>query len=222
LFKYASEQTSILSAKTQNPTIIGNLSEPLSEYQRKPEIIQGLSAEADEKTAYRKILAICRTLDGTRHPKDLSSLYDALLARYSDSFQTLYKTAKGQFIYRPVNPTVVGRYIRLLRALHLVDDEELRLSSSGKILVSSWEKTYNQRLLRAIDNYLARLGITRDDIERALQQILANRGVPSRTEIIDYLSLGQSLPKDTLGIILDLLGYMRAIRMSPGRAYFPW
>jgi hypothetical protein len=64
--------------------------------------------------------------------------------------------------------------------------------------------------------------MSREDVEHALRQILASRGVPTKQEVLDYLSLGRSVPKDELGIVLDLLGYIRAIRMATKHAYFPW
>lgn len=222
LFAYAQHVTREDTSGIQEPTMIGRLTEPITEYLRKPEIIRGITPDADEKTAYRKILAICLTLASIKTPTNLTTLYHALLKSHRKSFETLYKTSSGLFSYQAVKPIVVYRYLRVMRALRLIADDNIELSLTGKRLVAHWKSNYNARLLDSIDSYLSSLNLGRGDIERALQQILENRGVPSRTEITDYIALRQSIPKDTLGIILDLLGYMRAIGMSPSRAYFPW
>jgi len=121
-----------------------------------------------------------------------------------------------------VQKVVVARYVRLLRSLQLVDENELQLTGTGRKLAINWRTSYNLLLLNAIDKYLEKRGVSREDIEHSLRQILSSRRVPSKIEVLDYISLGRALSKDELGILLDILGYMRAIRMSTGHAYFPW
>jgi hypothetical protein len=222
LFRYAYQETKRRTSHTQEPQLKGNLSEPISIYQPKPQIILGMSKGVDEKTAYFKILAICRLLSSANPPKSLDRLYQSLLAQYSTAFQTLYKLPDGSFEYRPVQENVVSRYVHLMRSLGLIYEDGLVLSAVGRKIATKWRSSYNGILLESVDKYLARHGIGRDDVEHALRQILASRGVPTKLDVLDYLSLGRALPKDELGIVLDLLGYIRAIRMSTKHAYFPW
>ena len=222
IYRYSVRETSILTSGTQEPQLKGDLSEPLSIYQPKPQIILGMSRGADEKTAYFKILAICRVLSSNNPPKSLKQLFRSLLIQYPASFQTLYKLPNGNFIYRPVQPNVVTKYVLLMRSLALIDPIALRLSAVGRRMAAKWRSSYNRILLDSVDNYLIHHGISRDDIEHALRQILASRGIPTKLDVLDYLSLGRTLPKVELGIILDLLGYIRAIRMSTKHSYFPW
>lgn len=222
LFNYAKGQTCSLTENIQNPTIQGNLSEVLLEYQQVPDVYPGFSTWADDKTAYSKLLAICRTLASSNFT-DMMSLYEAVLLEYPIAFQTLHKKADGTFAYYPVKPNVVSRYVRLLRALNLVDDSALKLLPAGRALAVNWNSSYNKLLLEGIDMYLEKRGLTREVVESSLRQLLSNRVVPSKREIFDYLVLsGHKLPKDELGIVLDLLGYIKAIRMTVDRAYFPW
>jgi len=222
LFRYASNEVAKRTSTIQKPRMLGNLSEPLTLYQPKPQIILGVSKAADEKTTYSKILAICRILASEDPPQNLNALYRILLSQHPTAFQTLYKVGKGKFEYRPVQQNVISRYVRLLRSLGLISPQELRLSETGEKLATRWRSSYNRILLESVDKYLSQYDIGRDDIEHALRQILASREVPTKIEALDYLSVGRSLPKDELGIVLDLLGYTRAIRMSTGHAYFPW
>ncbi|MFQ5800056.1 MAG: hypothetical protein ACE5H0_15370, partial [Bacteroidota bacterium] len=83
--------------------------------------------------------------------------------------------------------------------------------------------SFNTILLAQIDQFLKLHRLSREDIEQALRRILGSRDIPSKSKVLDYLVLGRpTLSKDELGTIIDLLGHIRAIRMSDGRAYFPW
>ncbi|MCL4268822.1 MAG: caspase family protein [Anaerolineales bacterium] len=222
LFNFAKKETKNNTNNTQDPQKTGSLAEPLTIWESKPEIVKGVSNEADEKTAYKKILIICRVLALKKPPKNLEALYKNLTTKHLSSFQTLHKLEKGKFEYLPVKRNVISRYIRLLRSLELLEQNKLQLTGTGKKLATNWSSSYNLLLLNAIDKYLQKHGISRETIEHSLYQILSSRGVPSKVETLDYLSLGRTLSKDELGTILDILGYMRAIRMSTGHAYFPW
>jgi hypothetical protein len=222
LFRYAKHETKRRTNNVQDPTKQGDLSDPLSIYHPKPAINPGFSKWANEKTAYFKLLAICKTL-AKRGYSNATDLYKAVISENPSSFETLYKTPNGIFKYKPVKPIVVSRYIRFLRVLKLVDSDVLKLLPEGRTMISSSDTVYNKNLLLAIDNYLMSHGLDRAVIENSLRQILSNRLVPTKRDIFDYLSLsGHRVPTDDLKLILDLLGYIGAIRMTIDRAYFPW
>jgi hypothetical protein len=72
-----------------------------------------------------------------------------------------------------------------MRSLGLIDEEILELSAVGRKIASKWRSSYNRILLESVDEYLDRHGISRDDIEHALRQILASRGVPTKLDVLN-------------------------------------
>jgi len=222
LFNYARERTVRETGEVQQPAKIGHIAEILARYRARPDLVEGV-APADDKTAYKKLLAICRTLANFRRPPSMESLYEALLRRHRAAFETLYKKEDGDFKYGPVKQRVIWKYIRFLRKLGLVDPSQLALTRDGTRLAMSWERRYSAILLTGVERYLRDNGLDRSEIEGALRQILTTRQVPSRTTVLDYLALRYpALPREEMGIVLDALGYIGAVRMSLRRAYFPW
>jgi len=74
----------------QKPTIEGSLTETLFEYRAVPSLRAEYSHWADEKTAYAKIVVICRALSEENF-QSLFALHRYLVRKYSRSFQTLFK-----------------------------------------------------------------------------------------------------------------------------------
>jgi len=224
LFAFAQQRTAELSGdQTQVPTIHGHLNETLFVYRDSPRIHLGYSEWADEKTAYAKILAICRTLSA-RNFYSIESLHKTLTRDYRKSFQTLFKTPDGAFEYRSVSTGVIARYMRFLQRLGFADAETLALKPNGRLLARQWRGRYNELLLDAIDTYLLReAALSREDILHAARSVLNNRSIPSRDEVADTLALrGRLLRRNDIGLVLDLLAYIGAIRVAEKRAYFPW
>jgi hypothetical protein len=223
LFRYAEDDVRNRTNSVQRPQIYGQLREVLTVYQPKPAIIPGVNELANDKTAYRKIMAIIEVLNGGQETTSTQALHRRLLSRYKSVFETLYKTAANEFVYKPVGIAVTQRYLRLLRSLGLVDMLSIELTTEGKRLGRNIRGRFNMGLLEAIEGYLAGIGMSVADIETALRQLLNSRSIPARVEVLDYIALvNRDVRKDDLSVILDLLGYIRAIRMSDGRSYFPW
>src|SRR5439155_816121 len=108
------------------------------------------------------------------------------------------------------------------RGLRMVDERTLELTGRGRALVNARETRYNERLIEAVESYLRAYGLSRGAIETALKAILDFRGIPSRGEVFDRLAhAGRRVPTSNLGMILDILGYAGAVRMTTERAYFP-
>jgi hypothetical protein len=195
----------------------------LTVYQPKPAIIPGVNELANDKTGYRKIMAIIEVLSGAQGTTSVEALHRRLLSRYKSVFETLYKTAANEFVYRPVSIAVTQRYLQLLRTLGLVHSFSTQLTSEGRRVGRNIRGRFNIGLLNAIEDYLKRIGMSVSDIEASLRQLLNSRSIPARVEVLDYIALvNRAVKKDDLSVILDLLGYIRAIRMSDGRSYFPW
>jgi Caspase domain len=208
--------------QVQTPKIQGTLREPLFEYRAAPALHQGYAEWADEKTAYAKVIVICRALAETSFPNMLA-LHRYLTKTYARSFETLHKQPDGTFTYVPVGHKVVGRYLGFMHRVGLLDDNTLRLSPRGRSLAANWENRGNGLLLEALDTYLRDRGMTRDQLINATRRVLQNRRIPTKHEVADMLSLtGYRLPKWDVGLILDLLAYAGALRIAEQRAYFPW
>jgi hypothetical protein len=208
--------------RVQTPTIQGALREELFEYRSAPALHRAYAHWADEKTAYAKIIVICRAMAETTVPNTLA-LHRYLTTKYSRSFQTLYKQDDGSFIYVPVGHKVVTRYTSFMQRLDLLHDGAFILSLRGKSLASKWESRGNELLLDAVDAYLVKRGMTRDELVNATRRVLQNRRIPTKDEVADILSLtGYRLLKWDVGLLLDLLAYAGVLRVAERRAYFPW
>jgi hypothetical protein len=223
LFRYAERETKRMTQGVQEPYLRGQINETISEYVRVPDITPGVTEWASEKTGYRKLLVVMRTLSTRSRFPGIRELYREVLKHYRTAFLTPYKTETDSIVYRPAQPAVLIRYVRFLRAVGLVEREELSLSKQGLSILRNWKTEYNTRLFPIVTAYLKKHDLTREEIETALSRILEQRRMPTRTEIFDYLVLtGRRLPSSELGLLLDLLGYMGALRVPTERVYFPW
>jgi len=224
LFKFAEKETQRYTSGIQKPYMIGKVNEAISAYSAKPVIILGVS-EAPEPSAYSKLFAIA-TVIGRRRFGDLRDLYRAVTYRHNQAFLTPYRRPDGSIVKRPANWTVLRRYVSFLRSIGIIVQDELMLSAKGVKLIEEPSKTYNVRLLAAIDHYLETADVSRKEMRDAMLAILSRRSLPTRTNVLTDLSLakGYSLNLGNLGLILDLLGYIRAIGMPRRRdqVYFPW
>ncbi len=208
--------------RMQKPSMQGSLPDALFEYQSTPNIHRAYSSWADEKTAYAKIVVICRALAEETF-KNTFALHSYLTRKYRKSFQTLYKEADGTFVYRPVSPPVVGRYIGFMRRIGLMGDAAFTLSQRGRLLASHWQSRGNELLLESVDTYLKEKGMSRSALIDATRRVLQNRRIPTKHEVADMLSLtNYRLPKWDVGVLLELLAYAGGLRVAEQRAYFPW
>jgi hypothetical protein len=224
LFQFAYAETRALTNGVQRPQRSGHLDEPLCVYVPRPQMIAGYNTTAGDKTAYAKLFVICAALAEHGPFEDVEHLYRAILRTNRDAFLTPFKRETGEIVYQPASPNVLRKYLAFLRALDMIEEmRELALTPRGRRLVGGRETTYNTQLVTAIDGYLRPYGLDRARVEAVLLQILSLRGIPSRGEIFDRLRRGgQRIPATNLAMILDILGYAGALRMTRERAYFPW
>jgi hypothetical protein len=223
LFRYVEAEVQQRTNSVQKPVLYGSIRRELTVHQPRPNLIPGINLTIDEKTTYRKVLAIIIVLYKNRALRDAQALHNRLLREYPREFETLVKKPNRTFAYEPVSITVTYRYLRFLEKLGIVGATRIRLSPVGIKMAQRSKASFNTILLGQIDQYLNLHRITREDIEQALRRILSSRDIPSKSKVLDYLALGRpTVSKDELGTIIDLLGHIKAIRMSDGRAYFPW
>jgi len=223
LFRYASAETRTTTGGLQEPYYFGHLSEPISEYVPIPEIEPGFTLRVNPKTGYMKIFAICRTLQAQASFRSTRELYRQILKRYRKSFLVAYVWENGVHRYRPAKYTMLTHYIAFLRAIEIMDESSLSLSPRGRDLMGNWRTNQNRKFLIILDKYLADRGLSRPMIDETIRKILARRRMPTRTEVFTDLSLiGRRLPAAHLGLLLDLLGYIGAVRASSERVYFHW
>lgn len=223
LFLYAEGETLQLTDNVQRPYRYGHVAEPLSEYVPVPQIKRGISQGLNEKTGYSKLVSICTTLARRSNWNDVNQLYEMVLKHHESAFLTGYKDADGRIEYRPSHARVVLRYIGLLRELSFVERDVLRLTRFGRSALTKDATTYNEKLLSAIDQFLSRRNLNRENLNDALMRVLNRRRLPSLSEIYTDLSLaGNRLARRELGLILDLLSCIGALRGSREPIYFPW
>jgi hypothetical protein len=225
LFEFAKKETNGLTANKQVPYMFGDGHIIVSKYVEKPRLVPGTTKGAHIKSAYTKILAIARSM-GNKNFSSLRDLYLTVTAAHREAFLTPVKRSDGSIVQQLAKWTVLGKYIRFLRAIGAVDGERLFMTHRGVQLTQNPEKTYNLRLLTLIDDYLNRNRSSRSDLRAAMQKILLRRGLPTKQNVVLELSFakGYAVNQTNLGIILDMCGYINIFGMPKRRdqVYFPW
>ncbi len=161
-----------------------------------------------------------RTFANTR------DLYAGIMKSYKPAFLTNYRDSHGNISQQPASWTVVRKYISFLRAIQVVDEEEIRLSPRGLELFEDAPSGYNGRLLRLIDRWLKNHGLDRDQLRNAMQRVMQRRTLPTRSNVLNELALMRKMPvnEQHLTLALDSLGYIGMIGILRRRdqVYFPW
>jgi hypothetical protein len=224
LFRYLKNRLSTTpEGRVQTPVMTGNLAETLFEYTAAPRVVPGYTTLANEKSAYAKIISVCRALSG-RSFSNSAGLHRFLVKEHPQSFRTLFKKPDGTFHYLPVSEEVVARYLRFMERFGLVvRGDDIKLTKVGASLAREWEEKANVLLLGCVDTYLARHRVSRDDLLATTRRIIVNRRIPTGQEVSDLLLLdGRHIPRTDVSVLLDLLGYAGVLRVADRRAYFPW
>lgn len=138
LFKFVKRETKGSTKGLQEPFIVGNLDEQVSRYSYKPVIIPGISQDVSDKSSYSKLIAIVRTI-GKRPQEDTKFLYGRVLVHHKHAFLTNFVDEDKRISQRPAHWTVLRRYIAFLRAIKVVDEERLMLTTRGLQLLESIE-----------------------------------------------------------------------------------
>jgi hypothetical protein len=118
----------------------------------------GVAEDANEKSAYRKILALVLALHKAGIAEDIDELKRIAVKHYPESFKTLHKGKDGVFRYLPVRSQVIARYRRFLRRLHIVSPDELTLSPFGKGIAKNAKVRFSADLLEAVEATLDSMG----------------------------------------------------------------
>ncbi len=225
LFRFAQRITKEKTDGRQDAVLIGTLDETLTEYSPVPVIISGVTTDAPAKSGYCKLLAVVSAL-GKSRVDTVQELHRRVLHKYREAFMTPFKEPDGRITERPVQAGVLRRYVSFLRAVGAVDDEEIMLTVSGMQLTADHRRSYNERLLRLLDLYLSRFGLTREAVRTTMQKILERRSLTTRVNVLTDLARISRLPLDQgkVGMLMDLLGHIGAIGMPRRReqVYFPW
>jgi hypothetical protein len=224
LFDFVKRETIQLTDGVQEPYMAGKLTQQLSLYSEAPVIIPGVTTGISLKSAYSKLRVIVSVV-GRRTFPDLHTLYLAALSHDRRVFLTNYVDADGRISQRPANWTVLRRYASFLRAIKVVDLEDLRLTPRGEELIEDPEQGYNLKLLRLLDAYLDRCGLSRDALKAMMQRVLQRRWFPTRANVLsDVTLLRRPVNEQHMGLVLDLLGHIGVIGTLKRKeqVYFPW
>jgi hypothetical protein len=224
LFQFVRSETERRTGNKQEPYMQGNLTETLSIYLPRPEIIPGITGEISPKCGYSKLLATVLTI-GKRRFDNTRILYQAITGKHREEFLTNSRDQGG----RPklANWAALRRYVAFLRAIHIVDEDELMLTVRGLRLIEEPETNYNVRLLKLLTEYLERQnGLTIQELRDAMQRVLHRRWIPTRENVLQDLppAKGNYLSESHMGLVLDLLGCIGEIGTMRKReqVYFPW
>jgi len=225
-FKFVYNQTKSYTKGSQEPYLFGNIDVPISRYTHRPTLVRGITQGVSEKSAYCKIIAIAKTL-GRGSERHLSELYERVLARYRDAFLTNFIDAHGRIVQQPAKWTVLRRYVAFLRAIQVIDGQELRLTPRGAELLEAMDELYNSRLQAFLVRYLGtQNGLTIDLLRSSMQRVMERRWLPTRENVLNelFLEKGYDFNEHHLGLVLDLLGYIGVIGTLRKRqqVYFPW
>jgi hypothetical protein len=226
LFKFVKRETKGNTKGLQEPFMMGNLDEQLSRYSYKPVIIPGISQNVSDKSSYSKLIAIIRTI-GKRPQEDTKYLYDRILVRHRHAFLTNFVDDDRRISQRPAHWTVLRRYIAFLRAISVVDEDRLMLTTQGLQLLDSVEDKFNTKLLSLLVRYLERQnGLTVDHLRGTMQRVMERRWLPTKENVLNdlFLEKGHELNEHHLGMVLDLLGCIGVLGTLRKRqqVYFPW
>jgi hypothetical protein len=174
LYKYTKSQTRRYTKDAQEPYMFGSISPQISRYSHRPTIVQGISENVSEKSAYHKLIAIIKTL-GNKRFEHTAELYERILVRNRDSFLTNFIDEHGRIVQQPAKWPVLRRYISFLRAIRVVNEDELRLTPRGQTLLTGMEKVYNVKLQQLLTEYLQREnGLTIDLLRNMMQRVMVS------------------------------------------------
>ena len=224
LFNFVKGETLRLTGGAQEPYIAGHVDQQLSLYTEAPTIVPGVTEGISPKSAYSKIRVIVSVLKRRVFP-DTHTLYLAALSHDRRVFLTNYVDSDGRISQRPAQWTVMRRYISFLRAIMVVDREELRLTPRGEELARSLDQEYNLALLKLLDKYLELSNLSRDELKGMMQRVLQKRWLPTRSNVLSDVKLFERpVNEQHLGLIMDLLGHVGVIGTLKRKeqVYFPW
>jgi hypothetical protein len=178
LFKHVKAETKSYTNDRQVPEMSGTVAPQISIYLHKPAIIRGISRNVSEKSAYYKLIAIIKTI-GKSQFESSKDLYARILQRYEDAFLTNFIDEHRRVTQRPAKWQVLRRYVSFLRAIRVLDEEELRLTARGRKLLSGMEMLYNTRLQVLLVEYLeSQRGLTVDVLRNSMQRVMERRWLP--------------------------------------------
>jgi hypothetical protein len=175
-----------------------------------------------KKSSYRKLFILCSYLLKTTFPTD-RSFYRFVTKRKPQEFLTPIKVQAGVVKYSVVGLDTFKRYLDLSRLLGVVEkDMPLRLTPKGKWMMRRDGKFYNIGLLDAVKRMWMSYGLQIADIEDTIGTRIKNNGVPSIEGIYMDMFLGKkvSIRKELFKVLLDLTGYVGALKYSADRTFF--
>jgi hypothetical protein len=222
LFTFVKNETINLTEGAQEPYMAGTLAQPLSLYTEAPVVVPGITGGISPKSAYAKLRAIVAVLRRKTFP-DLHTLYLAALSRDRRVFLTNYIDADGRISQRPAHWTVLRKYVSFLRAINVIDSDDLRLTHRGEELNDTPEQNYNLKLLKLMDSYLDRFGMSREELKGMMQRVLQRRWLPTRANVLSTL-IKRPVNESHISLVLDLLGHIGVIGTLKRKeqVYFPW
>lgn len=175
-----------------------------------------------KKSSYFKLYAILQFVHAHVFPTD-HALYKHVEAHTPREFLTPVRVGKNRIEYRPVGEDAFETYLYLARTLGLLRLEPPPSATLlGNSMVSNAGAAFNIKLSEAVQHIWQSRGIQLTDIHNAIGSRLRNNGIPDVDAIYLGLYVTRSLrmSKELFRILLDLTGYVGALRYSRGHTFF--
>jgi len=177
---------------------------------------------APKKSSYFKLHSLLITLHTQEFRTD-HALYKHIEARTPKEFLTPVQIAKNLVEYRAIGEDAFDTYLYLARTLGLLRPAPPpRPTDLGHSMVSSGGAAFNSKLFEAVLRIWQSRGIDLQDLHNTIGQRLRNNGIPDVDSIyLDlYVTRSLRMSKELFKVMLDLTGYVGALRYTRRHTFF--
>jgi hypothetical protein len=216
--------TAVRSASSQEPFATdGDLGdEVFFEQSLQAAVPSSLRHGVPRKSVYFKLYSLLHAITSTRFASD-SALYKSIQAHPPREFLTPVKVGRDRIEYRPIGEDAFDTYLYLARLLGLLrPSAPPRATPLGTSMIRKAGAAFNSSLFSALMAMWRSRGIDLPDLHKAIGQRLAGNGIPDVDSIFLDLYVTRSLrmSKELFKILLDLTGYVGALRYSTHHTFF--
>lgn len=223
LFQFVDEMTRTRSKQTPYSVDCDMAKEVFFKQKIEPLITKRKRTSVPRKSSYNKIFVICSYLLAKQF-KTEKSFYNFMKKKEPIEFLTPVRIGPGRVEYELIGFDSFRRYLILCRQLGILDqDEPLRLTSNGKRIIRGDGKLFNYGLYEALKEIWKYYGLEIADLEDVISTRIRNNEIPSVDGIYRDVYFGKQLfvIKDIFKVLLDLTGYVDALKYSTDHTFFP-
>jgi hypothetical protein len=141
-----------------------------------------------------------------------------------EEFKTPLKRPDGTIGYQIMGKRALERYLVMAQFLGITEEADmLRLTSTGKRMVRAQGANFNGLLFDAIERAWQSLKVSTDMVERVVSDRIRTFRVPHKRGVYGdiYLVAQDPIPVGLFHALLDLTGYVGALKMANEPTFFP-